>query len=85
MSAASGKVLHLVHHVERTSALVEAALEVLVCFSIFTDAAGEIGEFVRVGDVFIFNLDWTSVGGVQSHNSSLLTADTEADLLCKKN
>ena len=29
-------------------------------------------------------MDWASVGGVQSHNFSLLIADAEADLLCKE-
>ena len=34
-------------------------------------------------EIFILNLDWASVGGVQCHNFSLLAADVKTDLLCK--
>ena len=37
-------------------------------------------EFVRVGEIFIFNLDW-AVGGVQCHSVRLFTPDVEAYLL----
>ena len=40
-------------------------------------------EFRRIGEVFIFNLDWT-VGGVQCHNFGLYASDVWANLLCEE-
>lgn len=61
MYSLSGRVPHLVHHVERAG-LVETSLDVQFCSLLSAKDAVDKGEF-RVGEVFIFNLGWT-VGGV---------------------
>ena len=33
--------------------------------------------------LFVINLNWSCVGSVECHNFSLLTADVQANLLCK--
>ena len=59
------------------------ALDVQVFFPFTADDAAKIGESVYIQKIFIRNLDWPFVGGVQCYNFSLLGADVETDLLCK--
>lgn len=63
-SAVGGGAPHLAQHVKRVSGLFETALDVQVCSPISADDAADIGEPVRVREIFILNLDWVSVGGV---------------------
>ena len=79
-SAVSGGAPHLV---KRVSGFVETALDVQVCSPISADDAAKIDEPVRVWEIFILNLDWVSVRGVQCHNFSLPAANVKAELLRK--